>query len=200
MKQCDNSTRKIHISNNFILSISLLTMFWHLMCCTVAVRSRYATDSPRVSSFVPRTSHFTPVGPDLQIAPPIGETKPFVACPSISVYVVKLNASISGRHWQICRNVALNRRDFPLLYLIRSVSLRFVLIKYHFFNTGFTLLCINHFPLPACLAACLPRNHPPSHFSLVSRNVICQVHIKYFLICYHYITHILFLYHIHFPL
>jgi hypothetical protein len=27
MKDCDNSTRKIHISNNFILSISLLIMF-----------------------------------------------------------------------------------------------------------------------------------------------------------------------------
>jgi hypothetical protein len=27
MKECDNSTRKIHISSNFILSISLLTMF-----------------------------------------------------------------------------------------------------------------------------------------------------------------------------
>ena len=27
MKECDNSTRKIHISNNFILSISLLIMF-----------------------------------------------------------------------------------------------------------------------------------------------------------------------------
>lgn len=117
---------------------------------------------------------------------------PSLLCPSVSVYVVKLNASIAGRHWQICCNVALNGRDFPLLYLIRSVSLRFVLIKYHFFNTGFTLPSINHFPLPACLAACLPRNHPPSHFPLVSRNVICQVHIKSFLICYHYITHILF--------
>jgi hypothetical protein len=27
MKECDNSTRKIHISSNFILSISLLIMF-----------------------------------------------------------------------------------------------------------------------------------------------------------------------------
>jgi len=27
MKECDNSTRKIHISNNFILSISLLITF-----------------------------------------------------------------------------------------------------------------------------------------------------------------------------
>jgi hypothetical protein len=27
MKKCDNSTRKIHISNNFILPISLLIMF-----------------------------------------------------------------------------------------------------------------------------------------------------------------------------
>ena len=27
MKECDNSTRKIHTSSNFILSISLLTMF-----------------------------------------------------------------------------------------------------------------------------------------------------------------------------
>jgi hypothetical protein len=27
MKECDNSTRKIHISNNFILSVSLLIMF-----------------------------------------------------------------------------------------------------------------------------------------------------------------------------
>ena len=27
MKECDNSTRKIHISNNFILSISLLIIF-----------------------------------------------------------------------------------------------------------------------------------------------------------------------------
>jgi len=27
MKECDNSTRKIHISNNFVLSISLLIMF-----------------------------------------------------------------------------------------------------------------------------------------------------------------------------
>ena len=27
MKDCDNSTRKIHISSNFILSISLLIMF-----------------------------------------------------------------------------------------------------------------------------------------------------------------------------
>jgi len=27
MKECDNSTRKVHISSNFILSISLLIMF-----------------------------------------------------------------------------------------------------------------------------------------------------------------------------
>ena len=27
MKECDNSTRKIHINSNFILSISLLIMF-----------------------------------------------------------------------------------------------------------------------------------------------------------------------------
>jgi len=27
MKECDNSTRKIHISNNFVFSISLLIMF-----------------------------------------------------------------------------------------------------------------------------------------------------------------------------
>ena len=32
MKECDNSTRKIHISNNFILSISLLTLFDTLFC------------------------------------------------------------------------------------------------------------------------------------------------------------------------
>jgi len=31
MKECDNSTRKIHISSNFILSISLLIMVWCLM-------------------------------------------------------------------------------------------------------------------------------------------------------------------------
>jgi hypothetical protein len=38
MKECDNSTRKIHISSNFILSISLLIMFGTLLlrpslCC-----------------------------------------------------------------------------------------------------------------------------------------------------------------------
>jgi hypothetical protein len=31
MKECDNSTRKIHMSNNFILSISLLIMFDNLL-------------------------------------------------------------------------------------------------------------------------------------------------------------------------
>ena len=31
MKECDNSTRKIHISNNFILSINLLIMFGTLL-------------------------------------------------------------------------------------------------------------------------------------------------------------------------
>jgi len=31
MKECDNSTRKVHIRNNFVLSISLLIMFGTLL-------------------------------------------------------------------------------------------------------------------------------------------------------------------------
>ena len=33
MKDCDNSTRKIHISNNFVLSISLLIMLHDTGSC-----------------------------------------------------------------------------------------------------------------------------------------------------------------------
>jgi hypothetical protein len=49
MKECDNSTRKIHINNNFILSISLLIMFDTLLLrpalLPVAISSTIAAGS-----------------------------------------------------------------------------------------------------------------------------------------------------------
>lgn len=149
--------------------------------------------------FISLSPHFAPAGPDVETASPIGETKLFLACPSVFRVRGKIKCKHSRRHWQICCNVALNRREFsPSLSfrLTHSFYLLFVLIKYHFFNTGFTLLSINHFPLSVCLAACLPLHHPPTHISLVPRNVICQVHIASFLICYHLQNAYTFLYYI----
>jgi len=51
MKECDNSTPKIHISSNFLLSISLLIMF-----NTLLVRTHYTATLCYTS---PTTLHYT---------------------------------------------------------------------------------------------------------------------------------------------
>jgi hypothetical protein len=68
MKDCDNSTRKIHISNNFILSISLLIMFDTLLlipslhCNTPLHFTLHPTTLRYTSNFTtlhPTTLHYT---------------------------------------------------------------------------------------------------------------------------------------------
>jgi hypothetical protein len=62
MKECDNSTRKIHISNNFILSISLLTMF-----DTLLLRPSLHCNTPlHFTTLQPTTLHYT----SLHFTPP----------------------------------------------------------------------------------------------------------------------------------
>ena len=55
MKECDNSTRKIHISSNFILSISLLIMF-----DTLLLRPSLHCNTPLYfTTLHPTTLHYT---------------------------------------------------------------------------------------------------------------------------------------------
>jgi len=55
MKECDNSTRKIHISSNFILSISLLIMFDNLL-----LRPSLHCNTPlHFTTLHPTTLHYT---------------------------------------------------------------------------------------------------------------------------------------------
>jgi len=55
MKECDNSTRKIHISSNFILSISLITMF-----DTLLLRASLHCNTPlHFTTLHPTTLHYT---------------------------------------------------------------------------------------------------------------------------------------------
>jgi len=55
MKDCDNSTRKIHISNNFMLSISLLIMF-----DTLLLRPSLHCNTPlHFITLHPTTLHYT---------------------------------------------------------------------------------------------------------------------------------------------
>jgi len=54
MKDCDNCTRKIHISNNFILSISLLVMIG-----TLLLRPSLHCNTPLHFTTHCYTSHFT---------------------------------------------------------------------------------------------------------------------------------------------
>jgi len=56
MKECDNSTRKIHISSNFILSISLLIMF-----DTLLLRPSLHCNTPlHFTTLHPTTLHTSP--------------------------------------------------------------------------------------------------------------------------------------------
>jgi hypothetical protein len=55
MKECDNCTRKIHISSNFILSISLLIMFDTLLLRP----SLYCNTSLHITELHPATLHYT---------------------------------------------------------------------------------------------------------------------------------------------
>jgi hypothetical protein len=62
MKECDNSTRKIHISSNFILSISLLVMFDTLLLrpslhCNTSLPLHHT--SPNYTSLHFSTLHLT---------------------------------------------------------------------------------------------------------------------------------------------
>ena len=54
MKECDNSTRKIHISSNFILSISLLIMF-----DTLPRPSLHCKTPLHFTTLHPTTLHYT---------------------------------------------------------------------------------------------------------------------------------------------
>jgi len=55
MKECDNSTRKIHINSNFILSISLLIMF-----DTLLLRPSLHCNTPlHFTTLHPTTVHYT---------------------------------------------------------------------------------------------------------------------------------------------
>ena len=55
MKECDNSTRKIHISSNFILSITLLLMF-----DTLLLRPSLHCNTPlHFTTFHPTPLHYT---------------------------------------------------------------------------------------------------------------------------------------------
>ena len=66
MKECDNSTRKIHINSNFILSISLLIMFDTLLlrpslhCNTPIHFTTLQHSSPHLTT-LRYTSHFTQI-------------------------------------------------------------------------------------------------------------------------------------------
>jgi hypothetical protein len=62
MKKCNNSTRKIHISSNFILSISLLIMFdilliqvqrakLGILSLLLACLKHYKFDKPKITMF-----------------------------------------------------------------------------------------------------------------------------------------------------
>jgi len=55
MKECDNSTRKIHISSNFILSINLLIMFYTLLLRP----SLHCNTSLHYTTLHPTTLHYT---------------------------------------------------------------------------------------------------------------------------------------------
>jgi len=55
MKECDNSTRKIHISSKFILSISLLIMFDTLLLRP----SLHCNTPPHFTTLHPTTLHYT---------------------------------------------------------------------------------------------------------------------------------------------
>jgi hypothetical protein len=55
MKECCNSTRKIHISNNFILFISLLIMFDTLLLSS----SLHCNTPQHFTSLHPTTLHYT---------------------------------------------------------------------------------------------------------------------------------------------
>ena len=67
MKECDNSTRKIHISSNFILSISLLIMFDTLLLrpslhCTHSTTLHHTSPnytSLHFTTLHPTTLHYT---------------------------------------------------------------------------------------------------------------------------------------------
>jgi len=55
MKESDNSTRKIYISRNFILSLSLLIMF-----CTLLIRPSLHCNTPlHFTTLHPTTLHYT---------------------------------------------------------------------------------------------------------------------------------------------
>jgi hypothetical protein len=56
MKDCGNSTRKIHISNNFILSISLLIMFDTLL---LRPSLHCSTTLLHFTTLYPTTHHYT---------------------------------------------------------------------------------------------------------------------------------------------
>ena len=57
MKECDNSTPKIHISSNFILSISLLIMFDTLLTLRLLMSCIYGAPILDVSRSHTTTQH-----------------------------------------------------------------------------------------------------------------------------------------------
>jgi hypothetical protein len=66
MKECDNSTRKIHINNNFILSISLLIMY-----DTLLLRPSLHCNTPlHFTTLHPTILHYTSLHLTLHHTPP----------------------------------------------------------------------------------------------------------------------------------